>query len=106
VAIFREVVNKRKNGCIFVLFLEDVGGKRSEFMLGKNKQNSFCCFINVQFKMPHGTQDCNGCPYPLSHMELFCKGNRKTKYFYLIVRSILILTISALNTDCYIHKKF
>jgi hypothetical protein len=105
-AIFREVVNKTKSSYIILLYLEYVGENRSEFILGKNKLKLFCCGRNVQYKMPHGTQDCNGCHYPLSYMDLLCKDNRRTKYFYFTERSILLLTISALNTDCYINQNY
>jgi len=40
-AVFREVVNKRKGSFIFVLFLENVVGTHSEFILGKNKLKLF-----------------------------------------------------------------
>jgi hypothetical protein len=89
-AIFREVINKRKSSVIFVLFLENVVETHSEFILGKNKLKLFCCVPNVQYKMPHGTQNRNGYPYPLSYMGHFCKGNRETKYFYLTEKEYFI----------------
>jgi len=36
----------------------------------------------------------------------FLQSNSETKYFYLTERSILLLTISALNTDCYMHQNY
>ena len=118
-AIFWEVVNKRKSSFIFVLFLEYVAGTQSEFILGRNKLKLFCCVPNLQYKMPHGTQNSNGCLYPLSHMGHFCKDNRERKYFYLterwksgfqtiwnIVNSIWLCGIRQNTWRCFIEGQF
>jgi len=66
----------------------------------------FCCVRNVQYKIPHGTQDSNRCPYPLLYMDIFCTVNCERKYFYLTERSILLPNISAFNTDFYMHQNY
>jgi hypothetical protein len=88
-----------------VLCLEYVVKTHRQFILGKNKLKFFCFVRNVQDKMPHGTQDNNGCPYPLSNMDVLQRGSWN-KIIYLTARSILLLTISALNTDCFKHQNY
>jgi len=41
------------------------------------------CDHNVQHKMPQGTHESNGCPYPLWYVVLIYNGNRETKWIYL-----------------------
>jgi hypothetical protein len=105
-AIFKEVVNKTKSSYIILLFLQYVGGNLSECILGKNKLKLFCLVAtySTRCRTVHKT-----AMIVIVHCHTWtfsAKGNRKTKYFYLTERSILLLTISALNTDCYIHQHY
>jgi hypothetical protein len=55
-------------------------GTHSQFIPGKNKLKLFY-LRNVQHKMPHGTQDSDGCSYPLSDMDIFAMAIVKQNIF-------------------------
>ena len=73
----------------------------NKFIYGKQKLKIYCWVCNVKYKIPQGTQERNGCPYPLWSMVLIFNGNCKTN-IHISLKEIIDTAKQCGTTQIYI----